>query len=68
MTEKGRKDWELWRDNKYQPPLSDGYFFDSMETVCHSFVNNGRIQFLLDCTHHLAGQTVNLPPFNEEDF
>lgn len=29
--------------------------------VCHSFVTNGRIQFLNDCTHGLAGQTVELP-------
>lgn len=29
--------------------------------VCHSFVRNGQIQFLSDCTHHLAGQTVELP-------
>ncbi len=29
--------------------------------VCHSFVTDGRIQFLSDCTHALAGQTVDLP-------
>jgi hypothetical protein len=29
--------------------------------VCHSFVTDGRIQFLGDCTHELAGQTVELP-------
>lgn len=29
--------------------------------VCHSFVTDGRIQFLNDCTHALAGQTVELP-------
>lgn len=28
--------------------------------VCHSFVADGRIQFLGDCTHSLAGQTVDL--------
>ena len=31
------------------------------ERVCHSFVTDGRIQFLGDCTHALAGQTVDLP-------
>lgn len=31
--------------------------------VCHSFVRAGRIQFLSDCTHDLAGQTVDLPDF-----
>lgn len=28
--------------------------------VCHSFVTDGRIQFLGDSTHALAGQTVEL--------
>jgi hypothetical protein len=37
------------------------------EATCHSFVTDGRIQFLGDCTHHLAGQTVDLPewPYGE---
>lgn len=38
-----------------------------VESVCHSFVVDGRIQFLGDCTHALAGQTVDLPPFNEDE-
>lgn len=29
---------------------------------CHSFVVDGTIQFLGDCTHALAGQTVQLIP------
>lgn len=28
--------------------------------ICHSFVTDGMIQFLNDCTHELAGQTVPL--------
>ena len=28
--------------------------------VCHSFVTNGKIKFLDDCTHTLKGQTVEL--------
>lgn len=27
---------------------------------CHSFVTDGRIQFLADCSHALAGQSVNM--------
>ena len=34
--------------------------------VCHSFVTDGRIQFLTDSTHALAGQTVDLPPYPEK--
>ena len=29
--------------------------------VCHSFVNDGMIWFLDDCTHKLANQTVPIP-------
>lgn len=36
-----------------------------IKEVCHSFVTDGRIQFLGDCTHELAGQTVDLPDFLE---
>lgn len=32
--------------------------------ICHSFVTDGRIQFLDDCTHDLAGQTVDLPEWS----
>lgn len=32
----------------------------SAAKVCHSFVTDGRIQYLGDCTHALAGQTVDL--------
>lgn len=32
-----------------------------INVVCHSFVTDGRIAFLTDCTHSLAGQTVDLP-------
>lgn len=35
------------------------------DRVCHSFVRTGQIQFLNDCTHGLAGQTVTLRPFSE---
>lgn len=31
------------------------------ERRCHSFVTDGQIAFLGDCTHALAGQTVALP-------
>lgn len=30
-------------------------------TVCHSFVTDGQISFLEDCTHDLRGQVVPIP-------
>ena len=29
--------------------------------ICHSYLTDGKIQFLSDCTHVLANQTVDLP-------
>jgi len=38
--------------------------------VCHSFVRNGEWQYLSDCTHRHAGQTVPVPdiPVDERDW
>ena len=33
---------------------------------CHSFVNDGVVQFLQDCSHELAGQTVELLEVTED--
>ena len=36
--------------------------FDSFTCYrCHSYIRSGQIQFLGDCSHALAGQTVPLP-------
>ncbi len=31
------------------------------EHMCHSYIKNGKIEFLPDCTHHLVNQEVDLP-------
>lgn len=46
------------------PPGMERY--PGKHMVCHSFVRDGRIQFLGDCTHQLAGQTVPLPAWTNE--
>jgi hypothetical protein len=28
--------------------------------ICHFYVRDGRIQYLTDCTHPLAGQTIDM--------
>lgn len=43
---------------------SDAGIDGAPPAICHSFVTNGRIQFLSDCTHALAGQTVAIPDFD----
>ncbi len=46
------------KDCEFDNPAKD------RQMVCHSFVTDGRIQFLNDCTHSLAGQTVDIPDFD----
>jgi hypothetical protein len=43
--------------------IMSGEEIEPIPLRCHSFVRDGRIQFLGDCTHALAGQTVDLPDF-----
>lgn len=33
--------------------------------ICHSFVRDGRWEFLTDSSHHLSGQTVDMVPLPE---
>ena len=35
------------------------------ESRCHSFIRDGKIQYLNDCYHELKGQTVDIPPFED---
>lgn len=44
---------EEWKKNPWEQTKG--------KYVCHSFITDGRIQFLDDCTHELKGQTVDLP-------
>lgn len=38
----------------------DGKVKGAKNEICHSFIREGKIQFLNDCTHKLKGQTVEL--------
>lgn len=61
-----------WNGNAEKPTFSPSILVrfswgsPSVDKVCHSFVTDGRIQFLGDCTHALAGQTIDLPLFDED--
>ncbi|MBF0554410.1 MAG: hypothetical protein HQK96_07645 [Nitrospirae bacterium] len=36
------------------------------EARCHSFIREGRIEFLSDCFRELKGKTVELPDFDKQ--
>jgi hypothetical protein len=61
MTEAGEADYKVWLAAGC--PDRGGASFESKAVVCHSFVREGQIQFLGDCTHAFAGQTVPMIPF-----
>lgn len=51
-----------------EPSDNPDEFADTTKDVkkaCHTFVTDGRIQYLGDCTHALAGQTVPMVEFPE---
>lgn len=48
--------------------LSRGYIGDVIDGVCHSYITDGKIQFLSDSTHELRGQTVELPDIDPEKY
>ena len=59
-----------WNGSVERPAFSPSVLVTTArddKTVCHSFVREGRIEFLGDCTHVLAGQTVDLPPWPYAD-
>lgn len=41
----------------------DGRLKGAKDIVCHSYITDGKINFLGDCTHALKGQTVDLVDF-----
>ena len=50
-----------WLTDDEHARLMRGEHVEPTPKVCHSFVTDGRMQFLSDCTHALAGQTVAIP-------
>ena len=44
-------------------PFPPGTKREGQIDICHSFVREGKIEYLSDCTHSMAGKTVDLPRF-----
>jgi len=54
-----------WLTDEQQKMVMRGESVEPTKTVCHSFVRDGKIEFLSDCTHELAGQTVEIPSWGD---
>jgi hypothetical protein len=65
----GSPKWTFNHDSEhptFSPSLMVRWTQDGVDMVCHSFVRGGRIEFLGDCTHDLAGHTVDLPDLEDD--
>jgi hypothetical protein len=63
--------WDQWEPPANTPEIAEQIRIGEItqakvKKVCHSFVRAGRIQYLGDCTHALAGQTIDLPDWPDE--
>jgi hypothetical protein len=63
--QKGKPHWDFNGDfdkPTFSPSINSWWGGDNGIPLhrCHSFVRDGKIQFLGDCTHSLANQTVDL--------
>lgn len=48
---------------RISPSLLIRYPYAGENRVCHSFIVDGMIEYLSDCTHELAGEKVEIPDF-----
>lgn len=51
-----------WRINEQTNTVSPSVktFWPNGGYCCHHFIRNGKIEYLSDCTHDMAGQTVDV--------
>ena len=49
-----------WNGDTEKPTLQPSLMARDTQHVCHSFVTDGVVRFLDDCTHELRGQCVHL--------
>ena len=58
----GPKAWE-WNGDIDKPTIYPSYRVVDVEFGCHLYIKNGMVEYLADCHHTFAGQTVPLPEF-----
>lgn len=60
LSDAGREKSQEFYKKHGRYPTNEELPYDSKK-ICHSFVRDGKIQYLGDCTHSLKGQTIDLP-------
>lgn len=60
LTDTNKKPCWSFNNDLDSPTLSPSIRVKGQK-LCHSFIKDGKIQFLNDCTHELSGKTVEIP-------
>lgn len=58
-TRDGTNYWS-WNGDIYKPTIKPSVLTQHHLFTCHSFINDGKVQFLSDCSHDLVNQTLDL--------
>jgi len=61
---KGSPNWH-WDGNKDKPTFQPSVLLRSPDRTCHTYVRNGIVTFLPDCTHKYKGTDQPLPDLPE---
>lgn len=48
------------------PSILVQYPRDGKENICHLFMKEGKLEYLTDCTHDMAGKIVDMVPEDDE--
>ncbi|XJZ25961.1 DUF6527 family protein [Bacillota bacterium Lsc_1132] len=57
--------WE-YNGNDEKPTFTPSLLYPKKKIRCHLFLTEGKIQYLSDCDHELAGQTVEVPDWDDD--
>lgn len=60
--------WQ-WNQNKIKPTFTPSMLVNGHDLTlrCHSYVTDGKIQFLIDCAHDKRNTTVELRDFTIDE-
>ena len=55
-----------WNGNVEKPTVNPSVLLTIGDERSHLFIRDGKIQYLSDCTHELAGKTIDMVDFPED--
>lgn len=55
-----------WNSSMEKPTLQPSVRVSSRDKVCHYMMKEGRFEYCTDSTHKMAGQTIDMVPYNTD--